>query len=192
MSTFTDPRVGHEHDVDEELDELVKPGPESTPYDWLTTALDQREASEPLVLAVPGVPGVKVRYRTDAALFTDAQVAAWADRAADDKKRPAGFTMRLHLNAQVLVAACTAILVSDVEQTDEKGRAVTFGTQSFRQALAAKVADPAVANSALRAVRALYGADPFVLDAGGKVLDAAGYGVLGPNVDEEGPDPTEG
>jgi hypothetical protein len=126
--------------------------------------------TEPVVINVPGRPGITIRCHTR---MTQEERKAWQKRSEDRKtdRRRRGQDSpidEMKFACLVLANTCEAILVEGEEALDDNsGAPLTFASRQLWDMVGA--AEPS------RAIRNLFGIDAHVLIASGEVILASGF-----------------
>lgn len=138
-------------------------------------------------LAVPGRPGVAVRYGT---VVEWEELQAWRKRSRDKGLRSASNPDGVDVNRVsrlVLANRAKAVVVDGDDVVGTDGRPLTFSHPELHAMLGL------TGNvGATQAVHAFYGRDAWVQQASGKVLDLAGWGDDAQEVDDDVDPPTAG
>lgn len=135
-----------------------------SPLEGLRDALTGPVQTEPIVLRVPGRPGVTIRCHTS---MSQEQRKAWQKRSTK-KARGKDPEVDEMLFAQLVLAnTCEAVLFNGAEALDEEGTPLTFAHKQLWDMVNA--AEPS------QSIRNLFGVDAHVLLASGEVLLASGF-----------------
>lgn len=156
------------------LDEYEDTAP-GTMLDELRADLAQEIADEPVTIAIPGRPGIELKFST----ALDQHVLAKLRKASKDRSMPEGID-ELGLACRIL-ATQHAGLIRNGEEVLTEGEPLTVRTPALL--------DLVGASRPVEAVRALFGKDGHVLAAARRVLQGAGYDE---DALEAGSDPTQG